>query len=377
MERPKNKYEYREQLAQMFINALSEHGLDWKKQWHGVGPSAPFNGITKAKYRGCNMIFLHMASMARGYKDPRWVTMVQIMDKDNKYHPGEKWHLTKGTKAVYVEYWYPYDYENKKALTWDEYKAELDKGRSEEDFTLNTRYTAVFNADAVEGMPKLVVSENLDVKQEDVIDKLSANMGVPICYDGENNAFYRPSEDAIHVPDPKYFESSYAFNSTVLHELAHSTGHPSRLNRPIQNIFGSEAYAFEELIAEMTSCFMSATVMDPDASESAVHMDNHKAYIQSWIKSIKDKPETLIKAVKEAQTAAVYMDYKAELIDEAEYNSVVSNMKVQPVKETKEKINNQAVQSKRVSIKERVERIKEKASQVPDESVVLAKKMNK
>ena len=106
MERPKNKYEYRKQLAQMFIDVLNEHGLEWKKEWYGIGTSRPMNGVTLAKYRGCNVFLLHLVSIARGYKDPRWVTMVQIMDQKNTFHPDQKWHLKKGTKAVYVEYWY-------------------------------------------------------------------------------------------------------------------------------------------------------------------------------------------------------------------------------------------------------------------------------
>ena len=96
------------------------------------------------------------------------------------------------------------------------------------------------------------------------IKKLSESMNVPIHYDGVGSAFYRPSTDDIHLPRPESFYSSAEFNGTALHELAHSTGHPTRLNRDIKNLFGSENYAFEELVAEMTSCFMSANLQDVD-----------------------------------------------------------------------------------------------------------------
>ena len=109
MSRPQNKNEYREELAESFANILEEKGLNWKKEWRGAGGGAPFNGITKANYKGCNSFWLSLVSMMRGYNDPRWVTMVQIMDNDKKYHPGEKWHLKKGSTASYVEYWYPFD----------------------------------------------------------------------------------------------------------------------------------------------------------------------------------------------------------------------------------------------------------------------------
>ena len=82
MSRPKNKEEYRAELADAFANILEEKGLEWKKEWRGQGGGAPHNGITKASYRGCNAFWLSLVSMMKGYDDPRWVTMVQIMDYD-------------------------------------------------------------------------------------------------------------------------------------------------------------------------------------------------------------------------------------------------------------------------------------------------------
>lgn len=105
-----------EQKKYMLAHVLEERGLEWKKEWTGSGGGAPHNGITKACYRGSNAFWLSLVSMMKGYTDPRWVTMIQIMDNDGKYHPKEKWHLKAGSKATYVEYWYPYDLENKKAL---------------------------------------------------------------------------------------------------------------------------------------------------------------------------------------------------------------------------------------------------------------------
>ena len=129
MSRPKNKEEYRQEMAEAFANVLEEKGLEWRKEWAGSGGGAPHNGITKACYRGSNAFWLSLVSMMKGYSDPRWVTMVQIMDKDSKYHPKEKWHLKAGSKATYVEYWYPFDLKDKKALTWDQYKQEIQSGR--------------------------------------------------------------------------------------------------------------------------------------------------------------------------------------------------------------------------------------------------------
>ena len=222
MGRPKSKEEYRAELAETFANILEEKGLSWRKEWNGKGGGAPHNGVTKANYRGCNAFWLSLIAMSKGYTDPRWVTMHQIMDPDKKYHTNEKWHLKKGSKATYVEYWYPYDVKNKKAMTWEEYREDLENGRNEKEFTLATRYTAVFNA-------------------------------------------------------------------------------------------------HEELVAEMCSCFMGTELKMEATSE---HIENHKAYVQPWIGAIREKPEILIKAIKDAQAAANYMDYKAGLITEKEYEKV-------------------------------------------------------
>lgn len=318
MSRPKNKDEYRQEMAEAFAHVLEEKGLEWRKEWMGTGGGAPHNGITKACYRGSNAFWLSLVAMMKGYDDPRWVTMIQIMDKDSKYHPKEKWHLKAGSKATYVEYWYPFDLKDKKALTWDQYKEELRNGRKPEEFKLSTRYTAVFNACDIEGMPEIQVIQNEDVQMDEMVRKLSEGMGVPIHLDGGDQAYYSPHQDQIHLPTPESFENEYAFNATALHELSHSTGHPTRLNRPQTGMFGTSQYAYEELVAEMCSCFMG---FDLQAEASSSHIENHKAYVQSWVQAIREKPETLIKAIKDAQSAANYMDWKAGLITDKEYET--------------------------------------------------------
>lgn len=323
MSRLKNKDEYRKELAEAFANILEEKGLDWKKEWHG-GSNAPYNAITKAYYRGINAFWLSLLAMKRGYDDPRWVTMVQIMDRDNKYHPGQKWHLQAGSKATYVEYWYPFDPKDKKALTWEQYRDAVQGGRKPEEFALRARYTAVFNGSMVEGMPELEKAPERAIPVDQIIGKLSKNMGVPILYDGGDRAYYSPAYDNIHLPTPGSFENEYAFNATALHELAHSTGHPSRLDRPMTGFFGSASYAYEELVAEMTACF---TGIGLQAELTAEHFNNHKAYVQAWVQAVRDKPETLARAIKDAQAAASYMDWKAELITEKEYAARVDKVR--------------------------------------------------
>ena len=329
-----NRDEFRKGMADTFVSVLTEKGLSWKKEWSGAG-SAPQNAVTKAFYRGCNAFWLSLIAMSKGYSDPRWVTMVQIMDKQGKYHPKEKWHLKAGSKASYVEYWYPFDLKNKKALTWDELRIALSNGRKEDEFRLSAKYTPVFNACDVEGMPEIQIDTNPDVKMDDLISKLSNGMSVRILLDGGDSAYYSPRLDEIHLPKPEVFESEYAFNSTALHELAHSTGHSSRLNRAQTGIYGLDTYAYEELVAEMASCFMG---FDLKMEPSEKHIENHKAYVQSWIKGIQEKPETLLHAIKDAQAAANYMDWKAGLITAKEYVDVSrSVLEIKPKVQSRER----------------------------------------
>ncbi len=323
MPKPKNKEEYRAELANNFAHVLEEHGLSWRKNWRGTGGLAQYNAVTKACYRGTNAFSLSLTAMVKGYSDPRWVTMVQIMDTNGKYHPGQKWHLKAGSKATYVEYWYHYDIKNKKTLTWEQYEDELDGGRKESEFSLLTRYTAVFNASMVEGMPEYIPAQKAEISPDTLIETLSTKMGVKIAYDGGDRAYYSTFDDSIHLPAPESFDDSYSLNSTALHELAHSTGYFSRLNRDMSGFFGSSSYAYEELVAEISSCFMGANVISEIPS---FHIQNHKAYVKSWIRKIQEKPETLVRAIKDAQAAANYMDWKAGLLSEKEYTQSVNSV---------------------------------------------------
>lgn len=304
--------EYRSELAEMFARILEEKELDWKKEWKGLS-NVPVNAVKERKYKGINAFALMLTMMARGYTDPRFATYNQIKEM------GCRLQDAKG-KGVRVEYWFPYDRVEKRALTWDEFRI-LSNGKPDDRYVLHAKYSIVFNAAHIQGLPERKLEKVNDISPDDLIEKLSENMGVDIVNDGGDRAFYRLNEDKIHLPVPEAFASDYAYNSTALHELAHSTGAPHRLNRQFGGAFGSESYAYEELIAEITSCFMSVNL---NLEQDDIHLDNHKAYIQSWIKAIREKPESLAKAIAEAEKAAAYMEYKAELIPEYEYQKTVN-----------------------------------------------------
>lgn len=293
--------EFRKQVADNFIKGLSEEGLEWKKGWATKGPMR--NGVSGKPYRGINQLALQAVSLMKGYDDPRWMTFKQIQN-------GENLHLSKGSKGVKVEYWFPVDRVEQKSVTYKEMYELIKSGeREREDFFMKPKYYVVFNGSCIEGLPELNIDRNYDVAPADAVNKISKGMGVPIFHDGGDSAFYRRITDSIHLPELSAFRDSEAFNAVALHELAHATGSEGRLNREMGDVFGDQAYAREELVAEITSAFMSfytgVTAEDYDKA-------NHQAYINSWIEMIDKSPEVLTSAVKDAEKAAEYMEYHLE-----------------------------------------------------------------
>lgn len=297
----------REEIANQFIAALKEDKIPWRKDWSAV-PPMPVNAITDNRYRGLNAFWLYMTAEDRGYKDPRWCTYMQASDKG--------WQVKKGEKGTKIEFWSLYDTETKKKLTPEQDK-ELECTLTPEEYKervkpISNVYT-VFNAAQIEGIPELVIEHhNLD---EDMLmekrDKLIAAMNLQF-KSGEEAAFYRPSEDCIHMPDIDRFRNEYSYMATFLHEASHATGHMSRLNRDLTGAFGSPEYAKEELRAEISSAFTSQAL---GLSQSDMeHMENHKAYIQNWIAALEQNPNELFAAIKEAGKISDYLLEKGDFL---------------------------------------------------------------
>lgn len=286
-----------------------------EKGWQSVN-EVPRNAVTGKNYKGLNRFWLSMVSMANGLEDPRWATFKQIQDKG--------WKLAKGSKGMEVEYWSPYDFQNKKNLSWKEFGALQQDPDRKDHIGIIAKYYHVFNAKDIEGIPELIKESKQQIVSDKIIEKLSENMGVPIINDGGDRAFYRVTEDKIHLPAKEHFYSDYEYNATALHELSHATGAAHRLNRNLKNTFGSKEYAYEELVAEISSCFMGEHLA---IEQSQSHMDNHKAYVQSWISEITEKPATLIQAIKDADQAANYLEFHAELINANEYMNTLTQIR--------------------------------------------------
>lgn len=304
METKQHKKTVREEFAQKFLSMLeSEKPLSWTKGWSGGSYKPPYNGQSGRKYNGVNKLILLFQYLDKGYDDPRWYTFNQVTKMD-----GCK--VRKDEKATPIEFWAVYDTVKKKTINLDEYHKILreDPDRKEDEFRLFAKTAYIFNAAQIDGLQPLPTAELHEFEPhrlaEEAINTMSENMEVPLIYGG-NEAYYSPSTDNIHLPRRESFFTEEDYVSTALHELAHASGSPSRLDRPQAGLRADrEAYAKEELVAEIASTFMCAE-LGLDMSDSVV--DNHLAYVSSWIKAIKEDNGVLFHAIKEADRAADYL----------------------------------------------------------------------
>ena len=217
----------REELVNMYLNSLEEGEIPWYKTWN---IKSPCNVVSNRNYRGINNLLLSYVAAKRGYSDNRWCTFDQL--KKNKWKFKED---AKG-KGVWVEYWTQYNVKEKKIYSFNAYE-QIIKNNPErkEEFRIIDRCTVVFNCDLIDGVPKQKeMIEYNDVKLSNTIDNIIKNIGVKYIEDS-SDPYYSPLEDKVVIPYKKSFTNEYSYHATQLHELAHSTGHESRLNRDIKN----------------------------------------------------------------------------------------------------------------------------------------------
>lgn len=298
----------REKLSEMYLEALHQDQIPWRQNWKNY--EIPFNASTGKHYQGINNLILSFVANARGYADPRWMTFNQAKKLGYSIKPAPE--NMKGDYGVKIEYWAIYDPKTKRNINFKEYeKIEKEDPERADKMKLVNRVSTVFNAEQINGIPKYVKQDidELEFELDDAMENMIENMHIEI-NKGGNNAAYIPDLDKIIIPEERQFISEYDYKSTLLHELAHSTGHESRLNRNIKNVFGSEEYAKEELRAEIASSFLCQE-FHMEASQE--NLDNHKAYIQSWIKVLEKDPNELFKSIKDANEISNYMIQKADL----------------------------------------------------------------
>ena len=277
-------------ITDQIIEHLKNGVIPWRKPWN-YKTSAPQNFISKKPYKGINTFLLSCA----GFNSHYWMTFNQAKQK--------KGMVKKGSKGSIVVFW-----------KRTESKENKETGEIKDGYAF-LRYYKVFNADQIDGIDFPEVKQ---VKNEfnpiSICENVVNNMPQkPIIKNGENGrAFYRPSSDIVNMPKPELFRSSQEYYSTLFHELAHATGHQRRLNRKGLTelaAFGSKVYGQEELVAEMGSAFLTGHC----GIENTV-IENQSAYIQSWLKSLKNpnNVKMVISAASQGQKASDFILNKLE-----------------------------------------------------------------
>lgn len=302
----------RKQLVDQVLANLDKGNLFWTQGWVAAG--APESAVTGKKYRGINNLYLSLVAMAENYGDNRWATFRQMEEKGWTFKKDEEGHTLGKGKSVSVEYYEMRDKETKRrfdrsvldGMTFDEQREYMDK-----NVYWLRKFYRVFNCSLMDGvpakeMPMIDVNDRIE-KAEAILDYWNANES-KIVYGG-SQAFYRPSTDEVHLPEREKFKSTQSFYDTALHEIGHSTGHESRLNRDLSGGFGSQSYAMEELRAEIASIFMA---QDLGIEPSEDRLQNNAAYIQSWKDEIKENPNALFTAIADADKIARYVSSKEQ-----------------------------------------------------------------
>jgi antirestriction protein ArdC len=277
-------------ITERIISLLEKGTVPWHKPWQGDS-QMPKNLVSRRYYQGINLFLLH----AMGYHSPFWLTFNQVIRLGG--------HVRKGEHACPVVFW--------KWLDGEEDK----QGEAKRIPFL--RYYSVFNVEQCEGLEFQVPEPEQPSRPCNPIEAAQRIVNDmpkrPLIKLGQTHAFYAPREDMVGMPWAEKFISDEEYYSTLFHELTHSTGHSSRLNRKgitERTGFGTQNYSKEELVAEMGAAFLCGQAI-------IVHrtIDNSTAYIQGWLKRLKDDVRLVVQAGAQAQKATDFILGKKEEVE--------------------------------------------------------------
>jgi len=278
------------EVTQQIITALEAGTPPWVCPWNrGHGSLLPANLTSRRHYRGVNVLLLNLRQMACGYPTNRWLTFQQAHAVGAHVRRGES-----GTRIVFF-----------KLLERDESEHARFKAANDEParrvIPLLRSFT-VFNAAQVEGLPASLTWPDAPEPTWnpcEAAEALLKRSGANIRHGGER-AFYSPAQDLIQLPPQQAFTDAPGYYGTALHELTHWSGHPSRCDRALTGRQHIEAYAFEELVAEMGSAFLSSHCGLP----GQLH---HASYIQSWLQALRNDKRLVFSAASLAQKAVDFL----------------------------------------------------------------------
>lgn len=257
-------------ITDKILEQLNNGVVPWRKPWDQPTAAPLFlqhNYVSGHAYRGINVWLTAFA----GYQCPAWVTMNQLNKLGHRLQPNQR-----STLVIYWNMWKP------------------DQDKEEQKPVL--RYYKVWNLEQT--TVPWTMADQPTLPQSTADDIVKQYDGPSIIHDNVDAAYYIPLADSVHMPMPDQFPTTDDYYQVLFHELAHSTGHESRLARKELRYYQLSSRPMEELIAEITASFLCAVArLEPDIDRSA-------AYIDVWRKRISEDPELVVKAASKAQKAS-------------------------------------------------------------------------
>ncbi|MDQ1158911.1 antirestriction protein ArdC [Sphingomonas sp. SORGH_AS 950] len=281
---------YAETTAKI-IAELEAGRFPWVQPWnanacHGPAPALPMNALTHRHYSGINVLYLWGAAITGGYASQHWLTFKQALEAGGNVRKGEK-----GTTVVYADRFVPEAEKTRAAQTGEDARA----------VPFLKTYT-VFAVEQCEGLRPGLVVEPVALPEREIVphaEALIAATGADFRIGG-SEAFYAPGPDFIRVPPQPAFRDQINYYRTCFHELGHWTGHAKRLDRKLTTGRGGKDYAREELVAEMTTAFVCASL-------GIVPTVRHADYIGGWLGVLREDNRAIFRAASQASKAADYI----------------------------------------------------------------------
>lgn len=263
------------------IIAMLEQGVgQWERPWQKVAVRGmPRNFTSGRAYSGVNVLLLWNAAQSRGFERNEWLTFKQAQEIGAKVRKGAK-----GVMCIFYK-------------TMERSDAADVEGDDEARSVPMLKPFWLFNVADIDGLPEQPAPQAANSQPLEQGEFILQATGARIEHGG-NRACYSIAADMIQLPRPEQFKTPANYYGTALHELVHWTGHPDRLAREYGKLFGDEAYAFEELVAELGSAFLCA-----DLGLTDYTLDGHASYLQSWLKVLKNDKSAIFTAAKHASAA--------------------------------------------------------------------------
>lgn len=290
-----------QRITDRIVAAIEAGAGKWQMLWHrgadGATPRLPVNAATGKPYRGINTVALWAMAQAQGYPGAVWATYRQWAELGAQVRKGEQSSPVVFWKASGPD-------EGEDGGTGGGGDGGGAAGESSEDGRrprVFARGCSVFNAAQVDGWEAPALPAMPEPERIGHAEAFFAALGADIRHGGKR-ACYVPGLDQVGMPPFPAFRDAVAYYATLAHEATHWTGHASRCNRDLRGRFGEEAYAAEELVAELGAAFICA-----DLALAPEPRSDHAAYVASWLKVLRGEKRAVLTAAAKTQQAADWM----------------------------------------------------------------------